>query len=548
MQRGPPKLHGLSLKTRLLLGVLIAALLPAVLALPLHFWLIEQNAAGFAQTQIDQLSSVQQRRINRELDRLISELALIGSRTQLRLSLERYNHKATAADEALIGRILGDAIGASQIISGGTILGLHERVVAQAGEVDIDSETLERIMGVDGPSIFPAWNTGACDAKIWLGTPLRLENQVVGQLVIQVKILSLVELIQDFPDPNSIAATYIVLNGPNGERCALTARLTEMDAEQELTPQEQALIARLENDGTQASLAELNHNGSLWERRSLNHEFGDLVLHSVPDLKSRLTESLLAGYGFILVAVGLISGSLSVWISKTLSAPFERLVQAVGLARNGQAMPEIDSTDWPRELQVLSTTLRLAFENQRALLSSLRREVGQRRGIQSKLVDLANSDELTGLANRRFFMQRLTELLATPLADDAALLYLDLDGFKPVNDQYGHQAGDVVLRVVADRLRNVIRDQDLAARLGGDEFGVLLLGEDDGGASPQTLAERIEAAVSQPIKCGEVTVKVGCSVGFAPLETHGDREAILKQADSAMYAVKHQHKRAQEGV
>lgn len=542
MQRGPPNSNGFSLKTLLLMSVLIAALLPALLALPIHFWLIEKNVADLARNQIDQLSGVQQRRINRELDRLIAEMALIGSRTQLRLSLDRYNQNAMAADQVLIGRILSDAIGSSETISGGMVRDLDDRIVAQVGEVDIDAENLERMRAVPGDSIFAAWETGACDAKIWLGTSLRLDDQLVGRLAIQVGVEVLVELVQDFPDPKSIAATYIVLNGPDGDRCALTAKSTETDAGQRLNPQEQALIERLENGSKQSSQPGLEDDGSLWVRRSLNHEFGDLVMHSTPNLNGELAESVLAGYGFILIAIGLITGFFSVWISRTLSAPFERLVQAIGLVKSEQAMPQLDSKGWPRELHVLSETLRLAMENQRTLLSNLRREVGRRRSVQSKLADLANSDELTGLANRRFFMQRLAELLTMPMAEGAALLYLDLDRFKPVNDRFGHQAGDIVLKVVAERLRNVIRDQDLAARLGGDEFGVLLMGEDDGGASPRTLVERIEAAVSQPINCGAVTVRVGCSVGCAMLEPYGDKEAILKRADSAMYAVKRKRK------
>jgi diguanylate cyclase (GGDEF)-like protein len=116
------------------------------------------------------------------------------------------------------------------------------------------------------------------------------------------------------------------------------------------------------------------------------------------------------------------------------------------------------------------------------------------------------------------------------------VLLLDLDLFKPVNDTYGHEAGDEVLRVTAARLRGAVRPADVVARLGGDEFAVLVHDTSD----VQGLAQRLEAVVSAPIALGSVTVAVGVSIGQAVHPVDGASfEGLLRVADADMYRVKH---------
>jgi diguanylate cyclase (GGDEF)-like protein len=119
-----------------------------------------------------------------------------------------------------------------------------------------------------------------------------------------------------------------------------------------------------------------------------------------------------------------------------------------------------------------------------------------------------------------------------------AVLYLDLDGFKSVNDTFGHTSGDVVLRTVSDRMSRAVRADDLVARLGGDEFAVLC--QDVSGVDQATaLADRLIAAVSEPIDVGEGVVRVGASIGIA-LSTPGVTLAaeLLDAADRALYQAK----------
>ena len=153
----------------------------------------------------------------------------------------------------------------------------------------------------------------------------------------------------------------------------------------------------------------------------------------------------------------------------------------------------------------------------------------------------AQHDALTGLANRTRFIDRLSHALAQRRrhGPTVAVLYLDLDDFKQVNDRFGHGAGDKVLMEVADRLEKVVRGGDTVARLGGDEFAVLL--EHTGGVpEAASVAQRVLSCFSRPMRVEGFDVAAGASVGLA-LEEEGDdsAEQLLRKADAAMYRAKH---------
>ncbi|GAB2586596.1 hypothetical protein Aab01nite_51370 [Paractinoplanes abujensis] len=153
---------------------------------------------------------------------------------------------------------------------------------------------------------------------------------------------------------------------------------------------------------------------------------------------------------------------------------------------------------------------------------------------------LAVTDPLTGLANRTLVGERLAELAAQPPRDDrhGAVLLMDLDRFKPINDLYGHKAGDAVLLAVAGVLTSVIRSGDTAGRLGGDEFAVVLTGLPGRDAAGQ-IARRIVDALDTPVVFGDVLLTVAASIGVAFREDGADTvEDLLARADTAMYAAK----------
>ncbi|MCE2574349.1 bifunctional diguanylate cyclase/phosphodiesterase [Komagataeibacter sp. FNDCR2] len=168
-------------------------------------------------------------------------------------------------------------------------------------------------------------------------------------------------------------------------------------------------------------------------------------------------------------------------------------------------------------------------------------EITELMNVRDRLRSLAATDPLTGLFNRGGFntvLQAAVDARAQDIARPIWLVMFDLDGFKQVNDIHGHHAGDVVLKVIGRRLREIIHPEDAACRLGGDEFG-LVISHTFARFTPEALLERLLAALAAPIEIGGGTVvSVSGSVGVTPVETHESAEALQKNADVALYAAK----------
>src|SRR4051794_18144004 len=167
------------------------------------------------------------------------------------------------------------------------------------------------------------------------------------------------------------------------------------------------------------------------------------------------------------------------------------------------------------------------------------RDISTRKRAERQLQYQAHHDPLTGLANRALFLERLRGLLA---AGDAgvAVVFVDLDNFKVINDSLGHEAGDRLLTVVAERLRRVLRPDDLIARFGGDEFAVLLAGPSAGGeAAARRVAERLAGALRAPVELDGHHRYVTASFGVRSATSGAtDPEELLRDADAAMYRAK----------
>lgn len=171
----------------------------------------------------------------------------------------------------------------------------------------------------------------------------------------------------------------------------------------------------------------------------------------------------------------------------------------------------------------------------------LEAEIQERKRVEAQLLYAAFHDDLTKLRNRAFFMDRLTAALARAQRDPSfrcAVLFMDLDRFKLVNDSLGHRAGDLLLMEVANRLRSCVRAEDTLARLGGDEFAILL--EDVDKITPVvTLTQSIIETMRRPVWLGEQEIFSSCSVGVATsTESAQSPEELLRDADIAMYEAK----------
>lgn len=163
---------------------------------------------------------------------------------------------------------------------------------------------------------------------------------------------------------------------------------------------------------------------------------------------------------------------------------------------------------------------------------------------RADLAHLAMYDQLTGLPNRYLFEDRVRMAFARQRRSSGqmcALLFLDLDGFKEINDNFGHKAGDIVLSETAERARSIVRLNDTVARWGGDEFIVLI--ENATQSTVDTYMQRLRETIEMPIACDGLELKVGVSIGYVMYsETSGDLDEMLKMADHRMYADKNLRK------
>lgn len=167
-------------------------------------------------------------------------------------------------------------------------------------------------------------------------------------------------------------------------------------------------------------------------------------------------------------------------------------------------------------------------------------DITERKHLEARLSHDAQHDGLTGLPNRGYFRQRLDRALASERSPGrlSAVLYIDLDGFKAINDSLGHAAGDVLLQQVARRLEDCVRGEDTVARFGGDEFGIILtnLGSKQ---DCEAVARKVLAALEQPFDLNGSPVHISASIGAALFPLHGhDGHDLVQHADKAMYAAK----------
>jgi diguanylate cyclase (GGDEF)-like protein len=204
-----------------------------------------------------------------------------------------------------------------------------------------------------------------------------------------------------------------------------------------------------------------------------------------------------------------------------------------------RAKDELDRAN--NALQALNGSLEQRIAERMAELvetnEALKKEIAERERSQAEIHYLAHHDSLTGLGNRVLLRQHLEQALAKSTCTEVAVLFVDLDGFKSINDTLGHSTGDGLLKCVANRLIESVRDSDRVARLGGDEFAIIQF-EADQPKGAAMLANRLIELIGRPYQVDGNQLNIGASVGIA-VASEGDKpEDLLKRADLAMYCAK----------
>ncbi len=236
----------------------------------------------------------------------------------------------------------------------------------------------------------------------------------------------------------------------------------------------------------------------------------------------------------IVLGLCLICIVLAVVMARAITRPINSMSAAVqGFADEHRA------DGLPLERQDEIGVLARAFDHMRAQITQ---QLATLRRHQEELEHLARHDTLTGLPNRALFAERMEHALATARRDQGrlALMFIDIDHFKPINDNLGHAVGDALLKELAGRIRGALRESDTAARIGGDEFMVLLHHVNQA-ADAVIVAEKIRLAIHAFCVIGRHTVSVSASIGIAVFPEDGtDMLMLSKHADEAMYHAKEQ--------
>jgi diguanylate cyclase (GGDEF)-like protein len=531
----PPGRVGLRVRARLLLAFLVVGLAPPLF---LYFAIHHANVQHFervSRSTVTQISDVQQRRINVELERMREHLALVASRTQMRISLREYNRDGEAVHVALIDRILRDALAAQRNIAGIWLRDAADGLVtAVTGE---PGPPADEVMPADMPGNATIKLTliEGGRPRLWLQGPLWLDGNRVGSIQLLMRLDDLQAVLLDFPHEHRGGKTYLLVPDAEGRLQALDEDFRQVEGPG-MAPgsrwQENLQAAR------DTVLDKVANEGAWVQVRPLQDAFGAVMVSlSRAAFESELRQQrrlLLYLIGF----ASLLSILMALFMARMMARPLEVLSRATRALRQGGKDVAIREDFWG-EFADLVRSFNFAVDVITRRTRALNQEVEARRASQRQLADMANSDPLTGLANRRHFMQVLERQVGDADHGRAdSLLFLDLDNFKPVNDRLGHAAGDKLLQVIAERLRHLVRDSDLVARIGGDEFAMLLIDDGAEAVDPDVIAQRIETQISMPINVDDELVQVGCSIGIAALSGAASASDVLSRADAAMYEVK----------
>lgn len=534
--RSRPIWRRLGLREYLALVLVTVALLPLLTLYWAERHQIQSDALDLTHQTLNLIADVQQRRIDLELRRLEDLTRLVSSRTQMRLSLAAHARDGDPKHLQLVERILNDAIGSIMDLRGIWVRDPSGRTlvhVTRDGALGDALDLADIPVADPAPILFRRLETQK--PEIWLNSRLVLDQAVIGSVHLLVRMENIRALLEDFGDQYPGGETVLLLRGGTRGIFAWSARAGIWNLEAAPTAPLNDLLRDLSGRSAPESVSDMpgsvNHGPLIHTTRALTLDGSHILVHTnqnklTPSAHKQRDLLIYVTLSLILLALG-----AAVILARLIANPIHELMDGMRRLSQGDYHARLKEHGWCEVSQLTHAFNETAESLQRAIQARLRSE--------RELVTLANTDALTGLNNRRRFMELLTQHFdrVGNASNNGALLYLDLDGFKPINDQYGHDAGDAVLRIVAERLRRVVREQDHLGRLGGDEFAVLL-NRFEVGFEPESVARRISETLSQPMTIQGQQLRIGCSLGLVAITPDSHPSRLLKEADAAMYRAK----------
>lgn len=358
------------------------------------------------------------------------------------------------------------------------------------------------------------------------------EGEVLGVLALQLSIEKLNQVMQVTAGMGKTGETYLV--GPDltmrsdsrffSTSSILKTKVDTLPVEMAMDGQNSVIIAKdYRGINVYSAFKSINIMGERW---AILAEIDESEVHEpIHSLNSFL---ILAG-----LIIGSLIAALGYFLSNDLASPIRAMTTVMNRLSNNDLSTNISVDERNDEVGSMAKAL---VEFKKFAL--------EREKLQEHLSHIAKHDSLTGLPNREFIMPFLKAKTDRDNVENTGLtvMFADLDGFKQVNDRYGHSFGDEILRQVSERLKYCLRDQDVIARIGGDEF-LIAFSEKTSAADCQKIADKIFVQVNTNHIVADKKIKIGISLGSAtfPDDTTDTRE-LLKRADQAMYKAKSQGK------
>ncbi len=386
--------------------------------------------------------------------------------------------------------------------------------------------------------------------SIILATPIYTNtNTIVGAMVINVDMETMFSLIEtDVPDNIDVIATNSqgdYLLHPNAEKTFGFDKGTRFTIQQDLPVAQRIFAGELTQLVAEMQDLRAPEKQAVISLSKLPFEWAAdenyIVLGLVSNLDTVLQESRQLGITALKSALvfGLLFVLLSLFLAWKISTPLRQMATIFARFKQGDPVPEIH-LQRNDELGLLARNFSLMAKKLNAQLMELNCQ-------RQYLHKVAHHDPLTNLPNRILLEDRIEQALISARRDkmEVAIMLMDLDGFKPVNDKFGHDTGDLLLQECATRMLGCVRETDTVARYGGDEFMIIISARDLQMRGMSTrhisrqVADKIRNSLNQAFFINDNQIHVSCSIGIALYPQDGDDKlSLIKHADSAMYTAK----------